>query len=258
MSGKTSPHDGRPVVVIEFGNEIPPRSFDPVLPPELHAHRLRIDPLRYPGLAQTVPDLATQARHWAAEIATVAPPRAVLAYCSAVELATLLADELPGPGTPLVVLDPVVPGPGTPRELLLDLALDMDDTLDPAEVPDITGLPASDALREASAFLRSVVTRTAPDLDDDIADELTEAQRAWLGFTLSAAADRCAPPKLGHVILSEGSEWPDADARSVHRTGLTVKDLFGTPAVTPLLSELLSVHAAESDQGKEAPCRRIS
>ncbi|AQS67093.1 hypothetical protein [Streptomyces pactum] len=258
MSGETTPHDGRPVVVIEFGNEIPPRSFDPVLPPELHAHRLRIDPLRYPGLAETVPDLATQARHWAARIATGAPPRAVLAYCSAVELAALLVGELPVPGTPLVVLDPVVPGPGTPRELLLDLALDMDDALDPAELPDITGLPASEALREASAFLRSLVTRTAPDLDDDIADELTQAQRAWLGFTLSAAADRTDPLQLGHVILSEGSEWPDADARSVHRTGLTVKELFGTPAVTPLLSELLSARAAESDQGKEAPCSRIS
>ncbi|MBB4716737.1 hypothetical protein BJ965_006619 [Streptomyces luteogriseus] len=258
MSGNTPPLDGRPVVVIEFGNEIPPRSFDPVLPPELHARRLRIDPLRYPGLAETVPDLATQARHWAAEIATAAPPQAVLAYCSAVELAHLLAGELPVPGIPLVVLDPVLPGPGTPRELLLDLALDMDDTLDPAEVPDITGLPASEALRQASVFLRSLVTRTAPDLDEDIADELTQAQRAWLGFTLSAAAERTAPPKLGHVILSEGSEWPDSDALSVHHTGLNVKELFGTPAVTPLLSELLSAAAAGSERGKEDPCSRTS
>ncbi|MEU3613635.1 hypothetical protein ABZ725_15155 [Streptomyces sp. NPDC006872] len=259
MSGNTITHDDRPVVVLEFGNEIPARSFDRILPPELHAHRLRIDPLSYPGLAEAVPDLAAQARHWAAEIGTATRPRAVLAYCSAAELAALLVDALPGPGIPLLVLDPVAPGPSTPQELLLDLAMGMDDTLEPSEVPDITGLPASDALHRASSFLRSLVTRAAPDLEDDIADELTAGQRAWLGFTLSAAADRIVPPKLGHVVLSEDCEWPDADARSVHRTGLTMTDLFGTSAVTPLVTELLSAPvAAGGPRGKEEPCSRTS
>ncbi|MEU1483966.1 hypothetical protein [Streptomyces sp. NPDC005752] len=257
MSGNTTTHAG-PIVVIEFGNEIPQRSFDPVLPPELHAHRVRIDPLRYPGLAEKVPDLAAQARHWAAEIATAGPPRAVFAYCTAAELASMLVGELPAPGTPLVVFDPVVPDPGTPRELLLDLALGMDDTLEPSEVPDITGLPASDALRLASSFLRSLVTRAAPDLDDEIADELTEGQRAWLGFTLSAAAERTTLPKLGRVVLSRDSEWAETDAHSVHRTELNVQELFGTPAVTPLVEEILSAPAAGEAQGEEEPCSRTS
>ncbi|MEU5165944.1 MULTISPECIES: hypothetical protein [Streptomyces] len=258
MSGSTTTIDARPVVVIEFGNEIPPRSFDPVLPPELYENRLRIDPLRYPQLAEQVPDLAAQARHWAAEISAAGSPRAVFAYCSAAELATLLVDELPGSGIALIVFDPAVPGPGTPQELLLDLALGMDDTLAPSEVPDITGLPASEALRLASSFLRSLVTRAAPDLDDEIADELTEGQRAWLGFTLSAAAERSAQPKLGRVVLSTDSEWAEADACSVHRTELNVRDLFGTPAVTPLVAELLSAPAAEEALGEEEPCSRTS
>lgn len=240
ISASATTDDDRPVVVVEFGNEIPPRDFDEILPPGSYAHRLRIDPLHYPGLAETVPSLAAQAEHWAAEIGTVTKPRAVLAYCSAAELATHLVSALHAPGVPLFVFDPVLPGAGAPQELLLDLALGMDDTLEPSEVPDITGLPATDALRRASLFLRSVVIRSAPDLDEDIVSELTAGQRSWLGFTLSAAADRTAPPKLGHVFLSEHAEWADADAQLVHRTGLSAKDLFGTSAVTPLLSGLLT------------------
>ncbi|MFI5727016.1 hypothetical protein [Streptomyces cyaneofuscatus] len=227
----------RPVVLLEFGNEIPARTFDLILPPGSHAHRMVIDPLSFPGLADSVPTLAEQAAHWAKSIAT--RPRAVLAYCSGAELAVLLAARLGVPQTSVLVFDPVLPAPGTPGELLSDLATGMDAALDPDQVPGITGLSADEALTEASSLLHSVVARTAPGLDADIVEDLTAGQRGWLSFTLSAAAPRPHPPRFGHVLLSVGSAGAGVEADSLHHTGLSSAELFGTSAATPLVERLL-------------------
>ncbi|MFH8804235.1 hypothetical protein ACH4F6_32375 [Streptomyces sp. NPDC017936] len=229
----------RPVLLLEFGNEIPARTFDRILPPQSHAHRTVIDPLGFPGLADSVPTLAEQAAHWAESI--IARPRAVLAYCSGAELAVLLAARLGVPQTSVLVFDPVLPAPGTPGELLLDLATGMDAALGPDEIPDIVGLPADEALAAAGSLLHSIVARTAPGLDADIVEELTVGQRAWLSFTLSAAAPRPRPhpPRFGHVLLGTDSAGAEVEAGSLHHTGLSSAELFGTSAVTPLVERLL-------------------
>lgn len=252
MVAQPAGHGHAPVVVLEFGNEIPPRTFDQILPLEARADRVRIDPLRVPGLTDSLPSPADQARYWAGCIAPLRPA-AVLAYCSAADLAALLVAELGGGDVPLVVFDPVLPTPEAPDEVLLDLARGMAGSLEPSEVPHLTGLAPDEGLRRGSAFLRSLIARSAPDLDEDLADELTTGQRRWLAFTLSAAAGRRGPLRLDHVVLSTEAEWSDADARAVHRTGLSSADLFGTGAVTPLVARLLTGERAGEERASPVP-----
>ncbi|MDW4909137.1 hypothetical protein RB628_28325 [Streptomyces sp. ADMS] len=232
----------RPIVVIEFGNEIPPRSYDDILPDESAHRRLRVDPLRYPNLADHVPSTAEQAAYWTDRITAAGPPPvAVLAHCSAVGLASALVRALPTPGIPLVLFDPAVPGPGTAQELLAEIALTMDESV---EVPDITGLPAGAALEQASAFLLSVVTGASPELDEEILVELTEGQRAWLSFTFAAAAPLESPLDPAHVLLSVDFRW--AGPGEVHRTDLAPAELFCSPTVKSMLAEFLTTVEKEA------------
>ncbi|AYV31150.1 hypothetical protein HET69_07125 [Streptomyces sp. CJ_13] len=236
--------DQRPLVIMEFGNEVPRRTFGGILPDGWRERTLRIDPLRYPGLADGVVGTAEQAAHWAERITAAGPlPVAVLAYCSAVGLASALVEALPGPDVPLIVLDPAPGDPKAPQELLDDLALAMDES---AEVPTITGLPSGDALTLAGSFLLSVIVGCSPGLDEEILVELTEGQRAWLSFTLTAAVPPQAPPAPTHVLLSEALDWPGSGA--VHRVDVTAEELFHAPAVKVLLTNLLATG------GKEEPC----
>ncbi|MFD5733322.1 hypothetical protein ACFWIY_10860 [Streptomyces sioyaensis] len=223
---------------------MPPRTFGGILPDGWQERTLRIDPLHYPGLADSVAGTAEQAAHWAERITAAGmPPVAVLAYCSAVGLASALVEALPVPDVPLIVLDPAPADPQAPQELLADLALAMDES---AEVPTITGLPAGDALALASSFLLSVVVGRSPELDEEILVELTEGQRAWLSFTLTAAVPPEAPPAPTHVLLSEALDWPGSGA--VHRVDVTAEELFRAPVVKALLTDLLG--AGE----REEPC----
>ncbi|MFG3309802.1 hypothetical protein [Streptomyces wuyuanensis] len=240
-------------MVIEFGNEIPPRSFDRILPEKLRQQRIRIDPLLLPGMADSVRGLREQAAHWAAQIGGTRLS-AVLAYCSAARLAALLVDALGDPGIPLILLDPVIPGPDSPQRLLHELALSMDDALGP-KIPRLEGLPPDMALARASQFLRFVATRCAPDLDEDIADELTTGQRAWLSYTLSAATADQSWQVPGHVLLSAAMAWDADDARSVQQTGLSETELFLSPEVKSALTELLShTTATHTPTERRLPC----
>ncbi|WP_189702208.1 thioesterase domain-containing protein [Streptomyces chromofuscus] len=242
--------DERPVVVIEFGNEVPLRSFDRILPDTLRERRIRIDPLHFPGLADGVPTVAEQARHWAS-VLDGTRPRAVLAYCSAARLAARLTHALPDPSVPLVLFDPVVPEPTAAQQLLHELAAGMDAGLQASEVPRLAGLAPDAALTQASRFLRSLLTRCAPDLDEELADDLTTGQRAWLSYTLSVAADGPAPALRAHVVLSSAAHWESNDALSVQRTPLSAVQLFQSPAVKASLRDLLasgSVTATEQER----------
>ncbi|MET7621972.1 hypothetical protein [Streptomyces sp. NPDC005408] len=232
----------RPVVVMEFANEMPPRTFDGILPDGWDQRRLRIDPLRYPGLADNVPSTAEQAAYWAERITAAGPPPAVvLAYCSAVGLASALVEALPTPNVPLILFDPAVPGPRTPQALLTELARAMDES---AEVPTIIGLPPGVALGLASSFLLSVVVGCSPELDEEILVELTGGQRAWLSFTLASAVPLETPPAPEHVLLSEGVEWPGDGV--VHRVDVTAAELFRAPLVKSLLTDLLTTVEREA------------
>ncbi|MFF7636227.1 hypothetical protein ACFZB9_24225 [Kitasatospora sp. NPDC008050] len=234
----------RPVVVMEFGNEIPPRTFDGILPDGWDQRTLRIDPLHYPGLADSVPGTAEQAAYWAERITAAGPPPVmVLAYCSAVGLASALVGALPAPNVPLILFDPAAPGPLTPQELLTELVRAMDES---AEVPTITGLPPGTALALASSCLLSVVVGCSPELDEEILVELTEGQRAWLSFTLASAVPLETPPAPEHVVLSEEVEWTGSGV--VHRVDVTAAELFRAPRVKSLLTELLTTVE------REAPC----
>ncbi|BFV59647.1 hypothetical protein KCMC57_up47510 [Kitasatospora sp. CMC57] len=235
--------DQRPLVVLEFGNEMPPRTFGAVLPDGRQERTVRIDPLHYPGLADGVAGTAEQAAHWAERITAAGPlPVAVLAYCSAAGLAAELVRALPGE-VPLVLFDPAPADPAAPQELLEELALAMDES---AEVPDLGGRPAAEALALASSFLLSVVLGCSPELDEEILAELTEGQRAWLSFTLTAAVPPPVPPAPRHVLLSEALDWTGSGR--VHRFEVTAEELFRAPEVKALLTEVLAV--AE----REEPC----
>lgn len=231
----------RHLVIMEFGNEMPPRTFGDILPDGWQQRTLRVDPLHYPGLADSVAGTAEQAAHWAERITTAGPPPvAVLAYCSAVGLASALVEALPAPDVPLIVLDPAPGYPEAPQELLAELALGMDES---AEVPTITGLPADEALALASSFLLSVVVDCSPELDEEILTELTEGQRAWMSFTLTAAVPPEGPIAPKHVLLSEGLDWSGPGA--VHRIDVTAEELFRAPEVKALLTDLLGAEERE-------------
>jgi len=230
-----------PLVIMEFGNEVPRRTFDGILPDGWQERTLRIDPLHHPGLADGVVGTAEQAAYWAERITAAGPPpAAVLAYCSAVGLASALVEALPGPDVPLIVLDPAPADPEAPQELLEELVQAMDES---AEAPAITGLPAGEALALGSSCLLSVVVACSPGLDEDILVELTGGQRAWLSFTLTAAEPARTPPAPAHVLLSEGLDWPGPG--QVHRVGVTAEELFRAPAVKELLTGLLATGKKE-------------
>ncbi|MEU2608438.1 hypothetical protein [Streptomyces albus] len=245
----TPPHDHLPgpVVVLEFSHEIPPRTFAGILPERVaEAGVRRIDPLACPGIADEVTALRTQGTHWASSVREAGRlPSAVLAYCSASALAAELVAALPEPGVPLILFDPEYPDRPAPQSLLEELAQGIDDSGERPPAPAITDLPPQQALAAAGAHLRSLVARSAPDLDRAVADELTAGQRAWMSFVLSASA---APPtaavKPWHVFLSEKGTWAGAGEVPVSRTGESPRGLFTSPSVKAALFQVLALVGA--------------
>ncbi|MBV1855865.1 hypothetical protein [Catellatospora tritici] len=219
------------IVGVEFGREAVPRSFTTLLPPELRAGYVRVDPLDNPDIQGAVRTIESQAEHWAAVLAAdPAPPTVVLGYCSGSGFASELAARLGG-NPQLILVDPGAPDAEDAQELLIELATGMDEDLAPQDVPDLLGRNADDALAVIGDFLTATIQRCAPELDQDIAEALTSHQRGWMSYTLAAGAHGGALPKEpAHVLLSEAAEWDRTRPGEVHQFPVDPVALFSDAA----------------------------
>ncbi|WP_250405123.1 hypothetical protein [Streptomyces cellostaticus] len=234
----------RSIVTLEFGNEVPPRSFAGLIPAHRAEDRLVIDPLAFPGMGRRVVRIAEQAQFWADRInRTVARPQAVLAYCSAASLAEHIVAALKRSDVRLILFDPEYPDRQAPMSLFRELADSSGGTGATEQIPDLTGLPADELLRQAGAFLVELLERNAPDLDRTIAEELTTGQRAWLSFVLATSPAPIGVCRPDHVFLSDSSTWRASRDAAVHHIGGPPTELFRSPSVTTELSEILGAGA---------------
>ncbi|MEW2708671.1 hypothetical protein AB0948_27245 [Streptomyces koyangensis] len=228
------------VVGVEFGKETPPRSFATLLPPPWRDDYHRIDLLTHPDIPRTVRTVEEQAAYWARRLGPRPGPAVVLGYCSGAPVASELAARM-GADTTLVLVDPAAPTAEEAQELLVELATGMDEDLLPEEVPDILGRGPAEALAVISDFLRSVVERCAPDLPSDIADSLTEHQRAWLSYTLAAGTHDGGPRHApGHVLLSEAAAWEHTGSTRIHRFPAGDVELFTSEEATAVIAGVLA------------------
>jgi hypothetical protein len=228
------------LVVVEFGREVPPRSFVKVLPFDmelLEAAHVRLDPLCHPDIPLTVCGIDTQVRYWADQMGK---PAAVLGYCTGLGFAAELAARIGDAETPLIVFDPVLPTFDDAQSLLIGLAIGIDEELDPSTVPDLAGVPTPDAVGLVGHFLRSVVQRCATDIPADLVDTLTEQQRIWVSYTLAAVSFGAGPRTPDHVFLSADAEWPAGPSTSVHRFPTDALGLFHSPDVVDALAKILA------------------
>ncbi|MFJ5276811.1 hypothetical protein [Streptomyces parvulus] len=226
--------------MVEFGNEVPRRSFDDILPAEMRSKRFRIDPLELPGISTAPPEISAQAAYWAEYLSRAKmSPTAVFGYCSGSVLATSLAAHFKSREVPLILFDPVIPTPDTTQSLLVDLAIGMDSGLAPSAIPRIGGIARDVALKEASRFLHAIALRCAPDLPDDVAEALTEKQRAWLGYTLTAASVTDTGASPDHVFLSTTGIHSNETGVVPRRFPVDAVGLFRSALVQTTLAELL-------------------
>ncbi|MER6821278.1 hypothetical protein ABT316_17270 [Streptomyces cellulosae] len=231
------------VVVIEFGDEQPPRTFDELLPYTTPGRRIRIDPLLHPQLPETFLSVQDQAEHWARKLTQERAPRiaAVLAYCSGSAFASALASAAGDDTTSLLLLDPVTPTREGTQYLFEELVTGMNEGPGRRPVPDIRGLSATDALYTAGLFLREVAASSAPELPDDIIEALTRKQRAWLNYSLSAALVPDAGKEAQHVLLSQVSDdWPTRPGTDIHRFPTDTPGLFRSADAGRLLQDLVT------------------
>ncbi|MGW7377998.1 hypothetical protein [Streptomyces sp. NPDC054794] len=231
------------VVVIEFGDEQPPRTFDELLPHTTPGLRIRIDPLLHPQLSESFLSVQEQAEHWARKLTQEKTPRiaAVLAYCSGSAFASALASAAGDDRTSLILLDPVTPTREGTQSLFEELATGMDEGSGARPVPDIRGRAATDALHTAGAFLRELAVSSAPELPDDIVEALTRKQRAWLSYTLSAASAPESGKEAQHVLLSqEADDWPTAPGNNPHRFPTDTPGLFCSADAGRVLQDLVA------------------
>ncbi|WP_146608128.1 hypothetical protein [Streptomyces sp. NTH33] len=237
------------VVGVEFGKETPLRSFATLLPPPWRDGYHRIDLLTHPDIRRTVRTVEEQAEYWARRLGPEPGPAVVLGYCSGAGVASELAARM-GADTTLVLVDPAAPTAGEAQELLAELATGMDEDLLPGDVPDILGHGPAEALAVISDFLRSVVERCAPDLPSDIADSLTEHQRAWLSYTLAAGTHggvlRDGPD---HVLLSEAAAWEHTGSARVHRFPVGEVELFTSEEAMAVIAGVLDGRTATTRSG---------
>lgn len=217
------------IVGVEFGREPVPRSFTTLLPPELQASYVRVDPLDNPALPGAICAIESQADYWAAELAAdPVSPTVVLGYCSGSGFASELAARLGGDAE-LLLVDPGAPDAGDAQELLTELAMAMDEDLAPQDVPDILGKSPDDALAVIGDFLTATVQRCAPELEQDLAETLSRHQRGWMSYTLAAGAHGGALPKApAHVLLSEAAEWQHTGPGEVYRFPVDPVALFSS------------------------------
>ncbi|MEU6237481.1 hypothetical protein [Kitasatospora sp. NPDC047058] len=227
------------VVGVEFGREVPPRSFATLLPPPWRQQYDRIDLLAHPDIRDGLRSPAEQADHWARWLGGSDGPTVVLGYCSGAAVAAELA-RLLGAGTRLVLIDPSVPTAGEAQELLVELARGLDEELRSADVPDIRAAGPAEAFALSADLLRTLVDRCAPDLPDDIAGALSENQRVWMSYTLAAGAHRGSlrhRPDL--VLLSADGSWEPDPATLVRRFPAGPTGLFTDPAAAAALADAL-------------------
>ncbi|MER5950465.1 hypothetical protein ABT127_30945 [Streptomyces sp. NPDC001904] len=229
------------IVGVEFGREPIPRSFTTLLPSELQASYVPIDPLDNPTLPGAICAIEAQADYWAAQLA-VDPvvPTVVLGYCSGSGFASELAARLGGDPR-LILVDPGAPDAHEAQELLIELATAMDEDLAPQDVPQILGQSPDDALAVIGDFLTATVQRCAPELDQDIAESLTRHQRGWMSYTLAAGAHGSVLPKEPvHVLLSEAAEWEHTGPGEVHRFPVDPVALFTSTAAAQSVATVVA------------------
>lgn len=234
-------HEGRRVVV-EFGREVPPRSFGTALPAGARDRRIVVDPLRHPDISRRLCGIDEQVAHWANHVGQA---DAVLGYCTGAGLAAGLAARIMPNGGPLILFDPVLPTMTDAQALVTELAIGMDESLDGGEVPDLTGMTVPEAYRIAGGFLHSVMRRSGGDIPVDLVDTLTEQQRVWVAYTLAAVSFGAGARIPDHVFLSADADWPADPRTRVHRFDADAVGLFHSAEVTAGLAAVLAEEDGE-------------
>ncbi|MCX5256838.1 hypothetical protein OOK27_22340 [Streptomyces canus] len=228
-----------PVVVLEFGNEVPRRSFDGLLPPEVLERRVRIDPLGNPGLCANVEDIDAQAEYWVHRLdALPEPPRTVLAYCSGARLAASVAFRMND--ARLVLFDPVSLTADTVQEVFVASVDTIAGGVPQDGVPFIADMPPDRALVTARSYIRKSALVAASDVPEDILNALIEKQSTWLAFTLAASSPKPWEKCPDHVFLSAGMSWEEHPGTDVKRFDISAVDLFHTNQVMHTLAPLLT------------------
>ncbi|WP_147268008.1 hypothetical protein [Spongiactinospora rosea] len=236
-------------MAIEFRDETPKRSFGSLLLGRPAEEVVKIDPLRFPGMSSRVHEMNEQSAYWRKWLKShEGKPDAILGYCSGAALAWSLAAEYLPEDVPLVLLDPEWTSPRVAQDLLADLCQGMDPEGRGSPVPPVGELAPDDALFVAGGFLRSAMERVAGELPVDILDTLTEKQRAWFSYTLSATApDARLEPR--QVFLSRAGRWTEGGNTRVHRFPTDPWELFRSIEVADAIGRLVEDSPREITHG---------
>ncbi|MFC0861447.1 hypothetical protein ACFHYQ_03960 [Sphaerimonospora cavernae] len=209
---------------------------------------MKIDPLQFPGISSRVYRMSEQSTYWQKRLQGYERrPDAILGYCSGAALAWSLALEYLPEDVPLILLDPVWTSPDVVQNLLADLCQGMDPESFDSPIPLVGDLASDEALLVAGKFLRSAMERVAGELPVDILDALTEKQRAWFSYTLSATTPgvRVEPRQ---VFLSKAGRWTEGDDTCVHRFSADPWELFQSIRVADAIGRLVEDSRREARQ----------
>jgi hypothetical protein len=236
------------VVEIVFRRDPKRLNFDEVISAELNVHRIVIDPLGAPNLADRLPAMKDHVAHWADHVCGLSPgPFVIMAYCAGVQLGILLADHLATTGRPArsVVFDPVPFTDPTGTLVLDNLLQRIDASLVVPDTAPVGTLTADDAFVHNSRRLRTALDALHPTVSKHIIEDLGRLQRAWLSFSMMSAIDNALAAsarrsRVDAVVSNEGN-WPNwwtKDA-TLHRVDAQRADLCSSPSVRALVTSVL-------------------
>lgn len=239
---------GPTIIRIEFGGEVPPRTFLPVVT-DLQLPSVLVDPLTLPVLADARPSIGDQATEWADRLAgTLEGPSMVLGYCAAAGLAVLLSDRLVERRcqvTAAVIVEPSRPDKDEIQRTLDDILAPINELV----VGD-SALPRLEAYslhREFDVLLDTLRAALGDD-SPHVTHDLARRYLSWINFLISAEGhdfpSTAAAAAVPVHVVAAAEPPPEGGHRprwtEFHPIESTTGAVMGTPAADRVVSRIVA------------------